>query len=94
MAISIVSLFILLAKMIATIMKVYFPIVGVFIGGAMTALYAVSVYGQAGPDYADERYPSRAPWYLSHGCDVARPYGAVESCRMAQGTFGATVFML
>ena len=94
MAISIVSLFILLAKMIATIMKVYYPIVGTFIGGSMTALYAVSVYGQAGPDYADERYPSPVPWYLRQGCEVARPYGAVKSCQMAQGTLAVTVFML
>lgn len=94
MAISIVSLFILLAKMIATIMKVYYPIIGTFVGGSLTALYAVSVYGQAGPDYADERYPSPAPWYLSKGCDVAKPYGMVESCHMAQGTFALTVVIL
>jgi hypothetical protein len=94
MAISIVSLFILLAKMIATIMKVYYPIIGTFVGGSLTALYAVSVYGQAGPDYADERYPSAAPWYLSKGCDVAKPYGMVESCHMAQGTFALTVVIL
>lgn len=93
-AIAVVSLFILLAKMIATIMKVYYPIFGTFVGGSLTALYAVSVYGQAGPDYADERYPSPAPWYLRRGCDVARPYNAVKSCHMAQGTFAVTVFML
>ncbi|KAL1839860.1 hypothetical protein VTJ49DRAFT_1046 [Mycothermus thermophilus] len=93
-AISIVSLFILIAKMIAIIMKVYFPVIGTFVGIAQTALYAVSVYGQAGPDYADERYPSPSPWYLRHGCDLAKPYGALKSCQMAQGTFAVTVYML
>jgi hypothetical protein len=93
-AISIVSLFVLIARMIAIIMKVYFPIIGVFFGLGQTALYAVSVYGQAGPDYADERYPSPSPWYLRIGCSVAEPYNAVKSCRMAQGTFAVTVYLL
>jgi hypothetical protein len=93
-AISVVSLFILLAKMIATIMKVYYPIFGTIISLCLTALYAVSVYGQAGPDYADPRYPSPAPWHLRIGCKLAEPYNVVKTCRMVQGTLGVTVFML
>jgi hypothetical protein len=93
-AISVVSLFILLAKMIATIMKVYYPIFGTIISLSLTALYTVSVYGQAGPDYADPRYPSPAPWHLRIGCKLAEPYNATKTCRMVQGTLGATVFML
>ncbi|KAK4240870.1 hypothetical protein C8A03DRAFT_12863 [Achaetomium macrosporum] len=93
-AISIVSLFILLAKMIATIMKVFYPIFGVIIGLSLTALYATSIGGQAGPDYADPRYPSPVPWYIRMGCDIAKPYGAVKSCYLAKGAFAVTVFML
>ncbi|KAL2018566.1 hypothetical protein VTK56DRAFT_608 [Thermocarpiscus australiensis] len=93
-AIAILSLFILLAKMITTIMKVFYPIFGTLIGLSMTALYAVSIYGQAGPDYADPRYPSPSPWYIRLGCDIAAPYNAVKSCHMAKGTFAVTVYML
>ncbi|KAL2165554.1 hypothetical protein VTH06DRAFT_856 [Thermothelomyces fergusii] len=93
-AISILSLFILLAKMITTIMRVFYPIFGTVVGLAQVVLYAVSVYGQAGPDYADPRYPSPAPWHLRIGCSLAEPYGAVKTCRMVQATLGVTVFLL
>jgi hypothetical protein len=93
-AISILALFILLAKMIATIMKVYYPIFGTLVGLCMTALFTVSVYGQAGPDYADSRYPSPVAWYIRYGCDIAAPYNAAKSCQMAKGTFAVTVYML
>lgn len=93
-AISIVSLFVLLGKMIATIMKVYYPIFGTIVGVTLTALYTVSVYGQAGPDYADDRYPSPVAWYIRRSCDIARPYGAYKNCQMSKGAFAATVFLL
>lgn len=93
-AISILALFVLLAKMIATIMKVYYPIIGTFVGLCLTALFTVSVYGQAGPDYADSRYPSPVAWYIRYGCDIAEPYNAAKSCQMAKGTFAVTVYML
>lgn len=93
-AISIVSLFFLLAKMIGFIMKVYYPIVAVGCNIIMTTLYAVSVYGQAGPDYLDPRYPSPVPWYLSKGCALAARYNAGKTCMIVQGTFAATVVML
>ncbi|KAK0618176.1 hypothetical protein B0T17DRAFT_495230 [Bombardia bombarda] len=93
-AISIVSLFVLLAKMIGTIMKIYYPIIGVVLNTALIGLYAASVYGQAGPDYADARYPSPVAWYLRKSCDIAKPYNAVNNCYMAKGTFAVTVFMV
>ncbi|KAK4041557.1 hypothetical protein C8A01DRAFT_34397 [Parachaetomium inaequale] len=93
-AISVVSLFILLAKMIATIMKVFYPIFGTIIGLGLTALYTVSVYGQAGPDYADPRYPSPTPWHLRLGCKLAEAYNMGKTCQMVQATLGMTVYML
>lgn len=80
--------------MIATIMKVYYPIFGAFVGLAMAGLFAASLGGQAGPDYADARYPSAIPWYLRLGCDIAAPYGAVTGCRMAKAAFAVTVYLM
>ena len=91
---AIVALFVLLAKMIATIMKIFYPIFGTIVGMIMSALLIISVYGQAGPDYADPRYPSPVPWYLRQSCEIARPYNAVKSCHMARGTFAVTVYMM
>ncbi|TLD26603.1 hypothetical protein PspLS_04429 [Pyricularia sp. CBS 133598] len=92
--ISVISLFFLLAKMIGFIMKIYYPVIAVGCNIIMTAFYAVSVYGQAGPDYLDPRYPSPVPWYLRRSCDVAEGYGAGKTCMIIQGTFAATVIML
>jgi hypothetical protein len=82
--------------MIGFIMKIYYPIIGVFFSTAMTALYATSVYGQAGPDYADPRYPSPVAWYIRYSCDIAKPFGSssYKHCLMAKGTFAVTIFML
>jgi len=93
-AISVISLFLLLARMILTIMHVFYPLMGLFTSIALTALYATSVYGQAGPDYADARYPSPVAWYISKSCDYARRGNAVNSCLMAKGTFAVTTYML
>lgn len=95
-AISVISLFVLLTKMIGFIMKVYYPIVGLFFSTVMTALYATSVYGQAGPDYADPRYPSPVAWYIRYSCDIAKPFGgsSYTHCLMAKGTFAVTIYML
>lgn len=93
-AISVISLFVLLTKMIGFIMKVWYPVIGVFFCVAMTALYSTSLYGQAGPDYADPRYPSPVAWYIRYSCDIARKYGAQQQCMMAKATFGVTTYML
>lgn len=93
-AISVVSLFFLLAKVISYIMRVWFPIVATFINVCLVALYAVSTYGQIGPDYTDDRYPSPAAWYFRYGCDMAKPYGSYKSCQIAQSSLGITFYML
>lgn len=93
-AISVVSLFFLLSKLIAFIMKLWFPLIATFINLALVALYAVSTYGQVGPDYSDPRYPAPAAWYFRYGCDMAKPYNAYKSCRVAQGSLAATLYLL
>jgi hypothetical protein len=80
--------------MIGFIMRVWYPIVGLFFSTAMTALYATSMYGQAGPDYADPRYPSPVAWYIRYSCSIARKYGAEKQCMLAKGTFAVTTYML
>jgi len=93
-AISVLTLFILLAKMIAYIMHYWWPIIGLAVNIAMTALWAVSVYGQMGPDFADPRYPSPIAWYIRKGCDLARPFGIERSCQLAKASFGVSVYIL
>jgi hypothetical protein len=93
-AISVLGLFILLVKLITLIMKVCYPVIALGINTSLVALWAVSVYGQAGPDYADPERPSPVPWYLSKGCRYAEPYGMANSCYMAKGTLAVTVVML
>jgi hypothetical protein len=82
--------------MIMTIMKVYYPVLGLVVSLTLTGLYAVSTYGQMGPDHLDPRYPSAIPWFIKNSCDIARPYGraAVNNCMMAKGTLAATIFIL
>lgn len=94
MAISIVSLFTLLGKMIMVIMKVYYPIFGLGVGVILTALYSVSVYGQMGPDNLDPRYPSAIPWYIKESCSIAAKYRIGNKCIMAKATFAVTVIFL
>ncbi|CCC05998.1 hypothetical protein SMACR_00214 [Sordaria macrospora] len=93
-AISVVSLFVLLVKMIMIIMKFFYPILGLIVSLSLTVLYAVSAYGQAGPDYADPKYPSPVPWYIAKSCSVARPFNAEKNCQIAKGAFAATIYLM
>ncbi|KAF4968047.1 hypothetical protein FZEAL_10438 [Fusarium zealandicum] len=93
-AISVISLFFLLSKLTAFIMKVWYPILATFINVSLVALYTVSVYGQIGPDYVDERYPAPAAWYFRQGCGLAKRYGKYKSCQIAQASLGVTFYML
>lgn len=93
-AISIVSLFVLLAKLIMVIMKVYFPVLGLVLSLSLTALYAVSVYGQMGPDYLDPEHPSSIAWYIRESCSVADRFGVAKHCAMAKATFAVTILMV
>lgn len=75
-------------------MKIWYPIVSLFIQLSLVALYIVSTYGQIGPDYADERYPAYAAWYFRFGCGMAKPYGKYQNCQIAQGSLAITVYLL
>ncbi|KAH6990818.1 hypothetical protein BKA56DRAFT_610394 [Ilyonectria sp. MPI-CAGE-AT-0026] len=93
-AISVLSLFMLLSKLTANIMRVWFPVLATFINVGMVALYAVSTYGNIGPDYIDSRYPAPSAWYLRKGCDLAKPYGHYKACKIAQAAVVPSVYLL
>ncbi|KAH7256666.1 hypothetical protein BKA59DRAFT_507580 [Fusarium tricinctum] len=93
-AISVISLFFLLGKLTAFIMRCWYPIFATFINVCMVALYTVCVYGTIGPDYADSRYPAPVAWYYRIGCDIAKPYGKYKSCMIAKYSLVIAVYML
>ncbi|KAI0006288.1 hypothetical protein F4779DRAFT_596934 [Xylariaceae sp. FL0662B] len=93
-AISVLSLFVLLTKLVAFIMHVWFPLVALLFNISLTVMYAVSLAGQAGPDYLDPRYPSPVAWYIAKPCSVAANQSVQGSCRLAKGTFAAAAIML
>jgi hypothetical protein len=93
-AMSIISLFFLLLKLITFIMRTWFPIASAFFNLSLVALYTVGVYGQVGPDHADPDHPAAVAWYLSHGCDLARPWGMYSSCQIAQASLFLSLYML
>jgi hypothetical protein len=93
-AIAVLVTFILLVKVVMFILHIWYPLLGTVTNIIVVVLWAVSVYGQAGPDYSDPAHPSRIAWYINKSCDYARPSGNYHYCLMAKGTFAITVFML
>ncbi|KAI1137098.1 hypothetical protein F5Y05DRAFT_78471 [Hypoxylon sp. FL0543] len=93
-AISVLSLFLLLTKLIAFIMHVWFPIIALIINFSLTALYVASIVGQAGPDHLDPAHPSSVAWYIAKPCTVAANQSVQSSCRLAKGAFAAACIML
>ena len=87
-------MFILLAKAVMWIMHIWWPILSLVMHVCLTVIWAVSVYGQASPDYSDPNHPSRIPWYLTKSCSVAAQLPDVHYCELAKGTFAITVIML
>lgn len=93
-AISVLSLFMLMSKLTAFIMKVWYPVFATFINVGMTALYTVSVYGLIGPDTIDSRYPAHVAWYWRKGCGPAKAYGSYQHCMIARGSLGISIWMM
>jgi len=75
------------------ILHIWYPILGTVTNGAITALWIVSIYGQAGPDHSDPKFPSNVAWYINKSCSYAAPTGNEHYCLMAKGTFAITVVM-
>lgn len=93
-AISIISLFFLITRLIAFIMEFWLPIIVLPINIAFVALYAASLGGQAGPDYLDPKRPSRVAWYVAKPCSAAANRDIQGYCTTAKGVFAAFSLML
>jgi len=92
-AISVLSTFILLVKAVMFVLHIWYPILGTVVNAAITALWIVSIYGQAGPDHSDPKHPSNVAWYITKSCSYAKASGNEHYCLMAKGTFAVTVVM-
>jgi len=93
-AISVLSTFVLLLKAVLYVLRVWYPLLAAVVNAILTGLYVASMYGQAGPDMSDSRYPSKTAWYITKSCDYAKASGYVKYCQMAKGSFACTVFMV
>jgi len=92
--ISVLSMFIMLVKVVMFSLHIWYPLLSSIVNGSLTILWAVSVYGQAGPDHSDPEHPSNVAWYISKSCSYATASGNHHYCVMAKGTFAATVIMM
>jgi hypothetical protein len=92
-AISVLSMFILLVKIVMFILHIWYPLLGTITNAAITAMWIASMYGQMGPDHSDPRYPSNVAWYINKSCSYAVASGNHHYCIMAKGTFATTVLM-
>lgn len=93
-AVSVLSMFILLVKCSMFILHIWYPILGTVSNLAIVVLWTVSMYGQMGPDHSDPKYPSNVAWYIRKSCSYARPSGAYGYCMQAKGAYAVTVVML
>lgn len=93
-AISVLCTFILLVKAVMFVLHIWFPLLGTVTNAIITALWAVSLYGQAGPDHSDPNHPSNVAWYVSKSCSYAKPSGNEHYCLQAKGAFAITVVMM
>lgn len=85
----------LLVKAFLFIVDGLWPIISIPAHAALVAIFAYSVYGQAGPDTSDPDHLQKgAPWYLTKSCSVAAMKKDVGPCKQAKAVFGVTVVML
>jgi hypothetical protein len=93
--ISVLSMFLMLAKSIMYICHVFPPILSVIIHAALIGLYAVSVSYQAGSDTSDPEHPQNGPpWYITKSCSVVHDPSITGYCTQAKAAFYCTVVMM
>jgi hypothetical protein len=93
LVISVLSTFILLVKAVMFVLHIWYPLLGTVSNAAITILWIVSIYGQAGPDHTNPKASSNVAWYIMKSCKYAAPTGNEHYCKMAKGTFATTVVM-
>jgi len=87
-------MFIQLVKVVMFVMHIWYPILGAITNLIITALWIVSVYGQAGPDHTDPHHKSNVAWYIGKSCSYADPYHWGHYCKLAKATFAVSVIMM
>ncbi|KAH0542635.1 hypothetical protein FGG08_002958 [Glutinoglossum americanum] len=87
-------MFILLIKVVTNVIDIFYPLISVLTHAVLCAIWAVSAYGQAGPDKSDPLHPSSVAWYVSNDCSVTFNKSNVHYCKLAKGTFAVTCLML
>ncbi|KAI9684144.1 MAG: hypothetical protein M1829_003414 [Trizodia sp. TS-e1964] len=92
--VSVFSMFVMLVKIVANVMDLLWPIFSLIIHTIVAAAWCVSIYGQAGPDYSDPKYPSPSPWFITKPCSVAFDPSNIHGCQMLKGGFAVSVVML
>lgn len=93
-AISVLSMFILLVKVVMFTLHCWYPLLGTITNAVITALWVVSMYGQMGPDHSDPEHKSNIAWYITKSCSYADATGDHHYCNMAKGTYATTVLMM
>lgn len=92
-AVSVLSMFVLLVKCSMFILHIWYPLLSTVANLPIVVLWAVSVYGQMGPDHSDPQHPSNIAWYIRKSCSYATG-PAHGYCLQAKGAFAVSVFML
>ncbi|OAL26156.1 hypothetical protein AYO20_10209 [Fonsecaea nubica] len=94
-AITVLSMFIMLVKSIMYMLHVFPPVLSVLIHTGLLVLYAVSVNYQASSDTTDPDHPQHgAPWYITKSCNVAHNKNNVGYCTQAKAAFACSCAML
>lgn len=94
-AISVLSVFILLCKVIMFITSVFHPLLSLVVHVALVILYAVSIHNQAGPDMSDPAHPQPgAPWYITKKCGPPVTPDLIGYCKQAKAAFAVTILMV
>jgi len=95
LVISVLSMFILLAKTAAHVMNVFWPLISLFVGAVEVALYAVSLHAQTAKDLSDPAHLQRGPpWYITKSCSVVHEVSNLGYCRQAKASFAVTICMV
>jgi hypothetical protein len=87
-------MFVLLVKCSMFILHIWYPILSTLANLPIVILWAVSMYGQMGPDHSDPAHPSNIAWYISKSCTYAHTNSTYGYCLQAKSAFAVTVIML